>query len=104
VELAPIAKIVQQGEQRLKVWFADPTLRPDIASARLPGTRVVEQEPGVLHIAYQGPAGPILQWVSRFPVDRITTPQTSLQEAFLQYYEIQSGSAGGTRDPKGTCS
>ncbi len=104
VELAPIAQIVQQGEQRLKVWFTDPTLRPEIASARLPGVRVVEQEPGVLHIAYQGSAGPILQWVSRFSVDRITTPQTSLQEAFLQYYELHSGSEGGTGASKGACS
>lgn len=104
VELAPISHIVQQGESRLKVWFADATLLPDAASARLPGMRVIEQEPGVLHLAYQGPAGPVLQWVSRFPVDRLTTPQTSLQEAFLQYYELGPGSAGGTCHPKGTCS
>jgi ABC-2 type transport system ATP-binding protein len=101
VELAPISKIVQQGEQRLKVWFADPKLLPETASVRLPGVRVVEQEPGVLHLAYQGSAGPVLQWVCRFPVDRITTPQTSLQEAFLQYYQQQSGSAGATGDSKG---
>jgi ABC-2 type transport system ATP-binding protein len=103
VELAPIAEIVQQGEQRLKVWFVDPTLRPEIASAGLPGVRVVEQEPGVLHLAYQGPAGPVLQWVSRFSIDRIATPQTSLQEAFLQYYELQPHSPGGTCNSKGAC-
>jgi ABC-2 type transport system ATP-binding protein len=104
VELAPITQIVQQGEQRLKVWFTDSTLRPEMASAGLPGVRVVEQEPGVLHLAYQGPAGPVLQWVSRFSIDRIATPQTSLQEAFLQYYELQPHSPGGTSDPKGGCS
>jgi ABC-2 type transport system ATP-binding protein len=101
VELAPIAQIVQQGEQRLKIWFADPKLRPDVASAAIAGVRVVEQEPGVLHLAYQGAAGPVLQWICRFPVDRITTPQTSLQEAFLQYYELPSGSTGRTADSKG---
>ena len=95
---------MQQGEQRLKVWFADPTLRPDVASARLPGVRVVEQEAGVLHLAYQGVAGPVLQWVCQFRIDRITTPQTSLQEAFLQYYYQPSGSAGGSGDSKGLCS
>jgi len=102
VELAPIAQIVQQGEQRLKVWFTDSRLSPDVASARMAGVRVVEQEPGVLHLAYQGAAGPVLQWISRFSVDRITTPQTSLQEAFLQYYELPSGAASGTGDSKGT--
>lgn len=101
VELAPISQIVQQGEQRLKVWFADPTLRPDAAVARLPGVRVVEQEPGVLHLAYQGPAGPVLGWLNQFAVDRVTTPQTSLQEAFLQYYQEPSDSACGTGDSKG---
>jgi ABC-2 type transport system ATP-binding protein len=101
VELAPIAEIVQQGEQRLKVWFADPMLCPDAASARLSGVRIVEQEPGVLHLAYQGPAGPVLEWVCQFPVDRITTPQTSLQEAFLQYYHQPSGFACGAGDSKG---
>jgi ABC-2 type transport system ATP-binding protein len=101
VELAPISQIVQQGEQRLKVWFADSMLRPDTAGARLPGVRVVEQEPGVLHLAYQGPAGPVLRWLNQFAVDRVTTPQTSLQEAFLQYYQEPSDSACGTGDSKG---
>jgi len=101
VESAPIAQIVQQGEQRLKVWFADPTLRPNATSARLPGVRIVEQEAGVLHLAYQGAAGPVLQWICQFPINRITTPETSLQEAFLQYYHQPSGSAGGSDDSKG---
>ena len=104
VEMAPVSQIVQQGEQRLKVWFADSTLLPAAPSAQLPGVRVVEQEPGVLHVAYQGPADPVLRWISQFPVDRITTPQTSLEEAFLQYYQ-QPGPverAGG--DSKGLCS
>ncbi len=102
VELAPISQIVQQGEHRLKVWFADPTLRPETPSAQLPGVRIVEQEPGVLHVAYQGPADPVLKWVSRFPVDRITTPQTSLEEAFHPVLSAQPGSTGGTGDSKGT--
>jgi ABC-2 type transport system ATP-binding protein len=104
VEMAPISQIVQQGEQRLKVWFADEALCPEPPSAQLPGVRVVEQEPGVLHLAYQGLADPVLKWISRFPVDRITTPQTSLEEAFLQYYQQPSGSAGrSVGDSKGPC-
>ena len=52
----------------------------------LPGVRIVEQEPGMLHVAYQGNADAILKWIAQFPVDRIATPQTSLEEAFIQYY------------------
>jgi hypothetical protein len=48
--------------------------------------RVVEQEPGMLHVAYQGAADAILKWAAQFPVDRVATPQTSLEEAFIQYY------------------
>ena len=77
VEMAPISQIVQQGEHRLKVWFTDAALLPDVPLAQLPGVRIVEQEPGVLHVAYQGTADAILKWLSRFPVDRVTTPQTS---------------------------
>jgi ABC-2 type transport system ATP-binding protein len=93
VEMAPISQIVQQGEHRLKVWFADGLL-PDVPLAKLPGARIVERQPGVLHLAYQGSADPILKWIGQFPVDRITTPQTSLQEAFIQYYEQHPGAGG----------
>ncbi len=104
VEMAPISQIVQQGEHRLKVWFRDATLLPDVPSAQLPGIRIVEREPGILHVAYQGTADPILKWVGQFPVDRITTPQTSLQEAFIQYYQQEPGSAGRAGDGlKGMC-
>jgi len=33
VEMAPITQIVQQGEHRLKVWFADGGLCPDVPLA-----------------------------------------------------------------------
>lgn len=102
VEMAPISEIVQQGEHRLKVWFADGTPCPERLPAQLAGVRIVEWEPGVLHLAYQGAADPVLKWVSQFPVDHITTPQTSLQEAFLQYYQPQPDSVEGVgRGPKG---
>jgi len=86
VEMAPISEIVQQGEHRLKIWFRDGTVVGDLPIAQLPGVRIVEQEPGMLHVAYQGTADGILKWAAQFPVDRIATPQTSLEEAFIQYY------------------
>jgi hypothetical protein len=28
----------------------------------------------------------VLKWLAQYPVDRISTPQISLEEAFIQYY------------------
>ena len=88
VELAPISEIVQQGEHRLKVWFQDAALAPELSPDRLAGVRVIERKPGMLHVAYHGASDPVLKWIAQFPVDRITTPQTSLEEAFMQYYRL----------------
>ncbi|MHC4434060.1 MAG: ABC transporter ATP-binding protein [Planctomycetota bacterium] len=91
VEVARISKIVQQGERRLKVWFVEGAMVPRVVVEQLPGVRVIQQGPRMLHLAYQGTADAILKWISQFPVDRIATPQTSLEEAFMQYYEKQPG-------------
>jgi ABC-2 type transport system ATP-binding protein len=104
VEMAPIAQIVQQGERRLKVWFADGSRVGNVPSAQLPGVRIVERQPGMLHVAYQGSADAILKWIAQFPVDRIATPQTSLEEAFMQYYRRPPNAgaeANGPKAPKG---
>jgi ABC-2 type transport system ATP-binding protein len=91
VELAPISKIVQQGQRRIKVWFAEgiqvPVLHPD----QLPGVRVIQQNSDSLNIAYQGSVDALLKWLAQFPVDRIATPETSLEEAFIHYYRREGG-------------
>jgi ABC-2 type transport system ATP-binding protein len=87
VEIGSISKIVQHGEHRLKVWFVDGTLAPPVPLDQLPGVRVIKQQPGLLHLAYPGACEAVLRWVAQFPVDRIATPQTSLEEAFIQYYK-----------------
>jgi ABC-2 type transport system ATP-binding protein len=91
VELAPISKIVQQGERRLKVWFAKGATIPPLPADRIDGIRVIQQNEASLHIAYQGSADAVLKWLARFPVDRIATPQTSLEDAFIQYYRKEAG-------------
>ncbi|MHC4228113.1 MAG: ABC transporter ATP-binding protein [Planctomycetota bacterium] len=91
VELAPISKIVQQGERRLKVWFAKGATIPPLPADRIDGIRVIRQNEASLHIAYQGSADAVLKWLARFPVDRIATPQTSLEDAFIQYYRKEAG-------------
>ncbi len=96
VELAPISSIVRQSEHRLKVWFTDVTFAPHVPADQLPGVRVIDRQPGTLHVAYQGAAEPVLKWIAQLPVDRIATPQTSLQEAFIQYYTKQPGLASQT--------
>ena len=103
VEMGTISKLIQQSEHRLKVWFVDATLAPAVPLSRLPGVRVIEQQPGQLHLAYQGACDAVLRWVAQFPVDRIATPQTSLEEAFIQYYRAASSPAPGGTDssPKG---
>jgi len=91
VEVAPIAQIVQSSEHRLTVWFADGHLAPRLP-ATLAGVRVVKQKPGTLDLAYQGAADPILKWLGQFAVERIATPQMSLEDAFIQYYREPSKS------------
>ena len=91
VELAPISKIVQQGQRQLKVWFAEGTKVPTLPQDKLPGVRVIRQNSDSLHLAYQGTADAVLKWLSNFAVDRIATPQTSLEDAFIQYYQKEAG-------------
>lgn len=86
VEVGSISGIVRHGEHRLKVWFVDGALKPPVPLDQLPGVRVIEQQPGLLHLAYQGACDAVLKWIAQFAVDRIDTPQTSLEEAFMQYY------------------
>lgn len=86
VELTSISKIVRQGQRRLKVWFATGTQAPHLPVEQLPGVRLIQQDSGSLHLAYQGPIEQVLKWLAQYPVDRISTPETSLEEAFIQYY------------------
>lgn len=91
IKVAPISQIVQQGEQRLKVWFLDGTQVVAMPPDGLSDFRVVERQPGMIHIAYQGRCDALLKWLSQFPIDRMATPQTSLEEAFIQYYRQPPG-------------
>ncbi|UCD29785.1 MAG: hypothetical protein JSV03_04690, partial [Planctomycetota bacterium] len=107
VEMAPISKIVQQGERRLKIWFVAGTQVPQVPIDKLFGVRVIQHEPESLHLAYQGSADAVLKWISQFPVDRIATPQTSLEEAFIQYYQSYSSpnhQSGENSTPTGDAS
>jgi len=50
------------------------------------GIRVIQQDVVSLDLAYHGAADEVLKWLGRFDVDRIATPETSLEDAFIQYY------------------
>jgi ABC-2 type transport system ATP-binding protein len=90
VELAPISRIVQQGERRIKVWFVEGTSVPELLPGELPGVRIIQQNSDTLHVAYQGTVDALLKWLAQFPVDRIATPETSLEDAFIQYYQREA--------------
>jgi len=95
-ELAPISRIVQQGRRQLKVWFTEGTQIPSLPVDKLPGVHLIQQEKESLHITYHGSIDPVLKWLSYYPVDRISTPQTSLEEAFIQYYNKNRPSESST--------
>jgi len=99
VELAPIAQIVQQGRRRLRVWFADGTPVPAVIGEQFRDVQLVQRGPGLLDLAYHGSADPLLKWLAQFPVERIATPETSLEEAFMQYYQLDSAGAGVAPGP-----
>lgn len=91
VELAPISKIVRQGQRHIKIWFTEGTRVPTLPVGKLPGVRVISQDSETLQVAYQGSADAVLKWLAQFPVDRIATPETSLEDAFIQYYQKETG-------------
>ena len=96
VELSKISEIVQQGQRQLKVWFVAGTEVPDLPVEKLEGVTEIGRKGQLLHLAYQGRADTVLKWLAQFPVSRIATLQTSLEDAFIQYYSDSAGRNGGT--------
>lgn len=94
VALAPLTELVAQREQRLEVVFSDPNECPEVPSAELGGVRPIRREPGNLLLGYHGSPDAVLKWLCQFRIDRIDTPQTSLEEAFLEFYPGARDSAG----------
>jgi len=91
VELAPISRIVRQGQQRIKIWFIEGSQVPVLLTDQPPGVRIIQQNTNTMHISYQGAIDALLKWLAQFPVDRIATTETSLEEAFIQYYKKEAG-------------
>ncbi len=90
VELSPISNIIQQGQKRLKIWFSKDTEVPAVPADKISGLRLIKQDSNTLEIAYQGVIDNILKWLTQYPIDRIETPQTSLEDAFIQYYRKEA--------------
>lgn len=87
IELAPISKIIQQGQMQMKVWLLQGKNVPADLTDTPEGVKVISRDSQSLHISYTGSADTVLKWLARFPVDRIATPETSLEDAFIQYYQ-----------------
>jgi ABC-2 type transport system ATP-binding protein len=94
VELAPISTIVQEGQRQLKVWFAEGSQVPELSVEQLQGIKEIKRKKQMLHLAYSGKADVVLKWLSQFQVNRISTSQTSLEEAFMQYYKSDAEKKG----------
>jgi len=94
IELAPISEIIRKGERHLRVWFLKGAEVPDPPVDVPAGVRVIRQDAVSLHLAYHGAADAALKWLARFPVDRIATPETSLEDAFIQYYRREDAHEG----------
>jgi ABC-2 type transport system ATP-binding protein len=90
VELAPISDIVQKGERHLKVSFVKGMKVPPLPTDLVSGVRVIRQDDSSLHLAYRGTAEAVIKWLAKYPVDNIATPETSLEEAFIQYYQREA--------------
>jgi len=99
VEVASIASMVQQEEHHLKVWFMDGAPMPELSVEMHSTVRVLQREPGMLHLAYHGACEGVLRWLAQHRVDRIETPRTSLEEAFLGYYS-RTSAASQEEDPE----
>ncbi len=93
VEVAPVSRIVRQGQQRIKVWFTEGNPIPKLPEEFIPSVRIVEQDSTLMCLAHQGHTREILQWLSPYPIDRIATIETSLEEAFMQYYQSTEADA-----------
>jgi ABC-2 type transport system ATP-binding protein len=91
VELAPISNIVRHGQRRIKVRFAQSTKAGAFPADKIPGVHIIKQDAGSLEIAYQGNIDEVLKWLAKYPVEHIETPQTSLEDAFIQYYRKGGG-------------
>lgn len=104
VALEPIERIRAERGARLEFTLesgaAFPERLPDDLAARLE----TPEEPARLErtgdltgqVAYHGAPGPLLKWLGELPVTEISTPQISLEEAFLGYYR---GDAAETPAP-----
>ena len=69
---------------QVKIVEGVPT--PELPAELAATVRVLQREAGMLHLAYHGACEGVLRWLAEHRVDRIETPRTSLEEAFLGYY------------------
>lgn len=84
VELAPVETILAQSEQQIKIWFEDPV--QEYPCDPESGVRVIEQSDRYIHLAYHGSPDVILRWAAGYSVKRLLSPEATLEEAFLHYF------------------
>ena len=87
VELAPISKIVHSGKRQLKVWFIQDTITASTPIVPPEDVHIIHRNENTLLLSYNGQADRVIKWLSGFPIERISIPETSIEQAFIQYYQ-----------------
>jgi len=101
IEEAPIGDLIRKGEHRLEVVFEDatptelPRFNPQL------GIRIIRHTSEAVLFGYHGSPDPLLQWLAGHRLKRLHTPELSLEEAFLQYYQLSPGPQVDS-NPEGT--
>jgi ABC-2 type transport system ATP-binding protein len=84
-ELAPISRILMQSEYRVVATFAGAEA-PAFPAAQFPAVRVERVERNQIRFVCHGPPDALIKWLAHFEVERLSTPEPTLEEAFMQYY------------------
>ena len=80
-----IDTLVARSEHHLRVWFAKPATPFPVHA--FTGVRILKTEDRYLHLAYRGSPDTLLRWLGKFEVKRLISPEPTLEEAFLEYYQ-----------------
>lgn len=94
VELSSIDKLLVQSEYQVKVWFAE-MMPPHFPAEQFPEVRVVQQGENHLHFACHGSPDRLVKWLAQYRIERLSTPEPTLEEAFMDYYSEDLDRANG---------
>ena len=84
VAVEEIAALKRRARRRVEVHLAEP-VRPD-GLANVQGVRDLQIRDGVWRFEVEGRMAPVIEALSHYPVDTLTSEEPELDEIFLEYY------------------